>query len=298
MREPKLKPRFVAELRERRLGWSASLHLVNGQAAVGGGTRGAIIGWGAGAARANRDYLQSIDYAKLPAGGYAVTLTTRKLMSPADWRQLRRRLCWWLTKRGASAHWVVEWQRRGVPHLHLAVWGVSGADVVDWWLAHTGSWRSARQAQHHRRIRTPAIWAQYCAKHGSRGLAHYQRNRASLVGAWLRESAGRMWGHMGAKLKAAYVAPRVWSYCGGEADYALVAKRMLRMVGGGDNQFFRGCGAWGSFGVAMDGFLLRVAGSTDPPQTGDSIERQAILRLEAVGVSAGVLGKAVAFGAG
>lgn len=287
MQEPKYNPRFCAELRERRLGWSASFHLVNGQAAVGGGTRGLITGWGAGAARANRDYLQSIDYAKLPAGGYAVTLTTRTLMSPAEWRQTRRRLCWWLAKRGASAHWVVEWQRRGVPHLHLAVWGVRGADVVAWWLAHTDGGRSG---QHCRRIDRAAVWAKYCAKHGARGLGHYQRNRASLVGAWLRESAGRMWGHMGAKLKAAYSAPRVWSYCGGEADYAKVAKRLRRILGGGDNQFFRGCGAWASFGVATDGFMFAIAGSNDPPQTGESIELQAIARLEAAGVAAGVLG--------
>lgn len=294
MQESNPNPRFVAELRERRLGWSASLHLVNGQAAVGGGTRGVITGWGAGAARANRDYLQSIDYDQLPAGGYAVTLTTRTLMSPAQWRQTRRRLCWWLAKRGASAHWVVEWQRRGVPHLHLAVWGVRGADVVAWWLAHTDGGRSG---QHCRRIDRAAVWAKYCAKHGSRGLSHYQRNRASLVGAWLRESAGRMWGHMGARLKAAYVAPRVWSYCGGEADYQLVAKRLRRMVGG-DNPFWRGCGAWGSFGVATDGFLFAVAGSNDPPQTGDSIERAAVSRLEAAGVPAGALGMGLAFGAG
>ena len=100
-----------------------------------------------------------------------------------------------------------------------------------------------------------------------------------------------MWGHMGAKLKAAYVAPRVWSYCGGEADYERVAKRLRRIVGGASRfQFQRGCGAWGSFGVATDGFMLRVAGSTDPPQTGESIELRAIARLEGAGVPAGVLG--------
>lgn len=280
MREPNLKPSLVAELRLRPLGWSASRHLVRGQAPVGGGRRGAIVGWGADAARANQAFLQSVDYAAMPKGGHSVTLTMRRLPSPAQWWLTRRRLAWWLTKRGASAHWVVEWQRRGVPHLHLAVWGVSGAEVVDWWLAHTDGGRSG---QHARRIRTPAIWAHYCAKHGARGLGHYQRNRASLVGAWATQSAGRLWGRMGKAWAGAVCAEEVWTFAGGEADYLRVAARMRAATGGGESDYLRGCGAWGNHLLAMDGMVFVKAGS-DPPatQTGEVLERRCFERLQRI----------------
>lgn len=272
-------------MRLRPCGVSASCHVVNGQAPAGGGLRGKVVGYSSGSARRNAAFLQSVDYSMLPAGGYSVTLTLRDLPSPSDWRELKNALVNWLGHRGASVllHYVCEFQRRGVPHLHLAVWGVSGKDIVRWWLAHTRRrWRSLPQGQHHRRIRTPAHWARYCAKHGARGLAHYQRNRDTLPAAWREDSAGHMWGKSGAGWRDVVVADDVWVYLGGPADYAAVAKTMHGICGGA-NRFLFGCSSWGdSYGPYLLGFQFVRAGSTDPPVSGEELWQTCTERYERI----------------
>ena len=261
--ETELPAKLVSELRFRVGGWSASSHLIRGQSQVGGGQRGVIVGWSSNAARRNQQFLQSVDYSAMPSGGHAVTLTVRALPSPLEWQRTRRRLLWWLAKRGASVHWVTEWQRRGVPHLHLAVWGVEGREVVAWWLEHTDSGASG---QHTRRIRTPAIWAQYCAKHGQRGVNHYQRNKATLVGDWRTQSAGKLWGRIGKVWAMAAQGEEVWQIVDGEAGYRRLAERMRGAIGGGAFDFMRGCGAWGACAHLVGIWLRRSA--TDPPIEG------------------------------
>lgn len=264
---------MVAEIRCRRWGWSASKHLVNGQARVGGGRRGEVRSWSSGAARRNAQFLQSHDYAAMPScAAWAVTLTTRGVIGPAQWNHALRRLKKWLEKqRGFEcAHWVTEFQARGAAHLHMAVWGVEGRRIVARWLREVDA---LAVAQHVRRIRQAKHWAMYCAKHGARGLGHYQRNRERLRGAWRTESAGRMWGCLGRRhWQAARCTEDVWQFVGGEADYDRLAARQRRALGVDDaSAFMRGCGAWGGFLQAMSGFGFRLAGSVDPPVDGETL---------------------------
>jgi hypothetical protein len=103
-------------------------------------------------------------------------------------------------------HWVVEWQRRGTPHLHLAFytpsgWHPSGSPITDnvgaWtvrvWLALAAQYRPGEVGQAVVPITGPLGWLEYLSKHASRGVAHYQR-QGSPAG-WT--ATGRLWGHGG-----------------------------------------------------------------------------------------------------
>jgi hypothetical protein len=98
-------------------------------------------------------------------------------------------------------------QKRLVPHLHTAIWYADGpaADRVNlggWgraaiedWLELTYGMRTTREAQMCRPIDGIAGWLEYIAKHASRGVAHYQRQRAMMPKGW--QKTGRLWGHRG-----------------------------------------------------------------------------------------------------
>ena len=90
--------------------------------------RGNVTGWTRGAVRRHKTWLYSVDVAGLDGEGYGVTLTLRD--TPAthkEWRDLVARLHRAFREAGLSRwHWVVEWQRRGTPHLHLAVYAPPG----------------------------------------------------------------------------------------------------------------------------------------------------------------------------
>lgn len=93
--------------------------------------RGEIQGWTAAAARRNTKFLQSIDPAQLAGReGYALTLTLRESpVSYASWAVLLALFLDRLRKAPGIGlvHWVVEWQERGAPHLHMALYGAVGA---------------------------------------------------------------------------------------------------------------------------------------------------------------------------
>jgi hypothetical protein len=133
--------------------------------------------------------------------GDAVTLTMRDTPATVqEWRSVLGRLFDGLRDRGMIRwHWVVEWQRRGTPHLHLAVYGPSGAErgpgweVVMLWLRLTEEFGSGGCAQFVTPITGPVGWLQYLSKHASRGVAHYQRQ--GKPAGW--EKTGRLWGYGG-----------------------------------------------------------------------------------------------------
>ncbi|MGN5699134.1 replication protein, partial [Xanthomonas citri pv. mangiferaeindicae] len=55
-------------------------------------------------------------------------------------------------------HWVTEWQRRGVPHLHCAIWFPDLYDLVtpiDAWVAVEGEYGAGHRGQHGRVIDGP-----------------------------------------------------------------------------------------------------------------------------------------------
>ncbi len=169
--------------------------------------RGVVSGWSSASLRRNRAFLYSVDVDALQAHpGVAFTLTLRDCPpSAAEWTTARDTFLDALRHEGfAFIHWVTEWQRRRVPHLHLAVFLPPGSDpavfagnALRHWLRVAAPYRPSAHAQHVTPIYDALGWNQYLAKHAARGLSHYQRSRASLPEAWQGSSVGRMWGKRG-----------------------------------------------------------------------------------------------------
>jgi hypothetical protein len=178
--------------------------------------RGCVEGWSAGAVRRHTAWLRSVDTKQLDGQGVAVTLTVRECPPMSDdWTRLVKVLQQRLRRAGLLRwHWVVEWQRRGVPHLHLAVyaasewvppgWGKSpitdtgSASAVGWWVV--GQWREVAaeyeaglNGQQVTPITGPVGWLKYLSKHAARGVRHYQRQ--GKPAGW--DKTGRLWGHGG-----------------------------------------------------------------------------------------------------
>jgi len=203
----------------------------------GGVVNAEIGGWSAGSTRSNRNFLYSVDLPQLSVGvgspfwAVSFTLTLRECPPLADtWCRKRKDFFRILRRAGAlRIHWVTEWQRRGVPHLHGSVWlpkseweltnGVRGErlpweyyfdprsicpwelDPAPWlWLAEVWIRLWNREpsplAQHGALIETPLGWAKYLAKHAARGLSHYQRSSEGIPVGW-QGRTGRMWAKSG-----------------------------------------------------------------------------------------------------
>jgi hypothetical protein len=165
--------------------------------------RGASVGWSASAARRNLAFLRSIDERELTGHGFAVTLTLRDCpTTPRAWQKL---VDVWFKRQARRdmlrAHWVMEFQRRGVPHLHAAIWfadevvgGLSHAMISDW-VELAADHGAGVKAQDVRPL-TPGVgWFIYLGKHASRSYAHYQRQRDTIPAEWL--TGCRVWGKRG-----------------------------------------------------------------------------------------------------
>lgn len=175
--------------------------------------RTACNGWTVSAIRRNRQFLYSVDERQLTGVGFALTLTV-KVCPPTheDWGALRRAYFERLRRLGLiRAHWLTEWQRRGVPHLHAAVWfprevvdrwapGAFERWLVCHWMQVAGDRYGSRDgAQHVTPIWDVVGWNQYVSKHAARGLNHYQRNPANIPEGWRQIGTGRMWGYLATK---------------------------------------------------------------------------------------------------
>lgn len=171
------------------------------EGAVGGGLRGEVGGWSIKATRRNTDFLRSIDERKLTGAGVALTLTLRTCPPTADdWHRLRK--AWQERMRRAGMvriHWVTEWQRRGVPHLHVAIWWPDAYRITDpirAWLDLAEEYGAGSKGQHGKVIDGPVGWFQYLSKHAARGVKHYQRSGDNMPTGW-QEKTGRVWGYGG-----------------------------------------------------------------------------------------------------
>lgn len=166
--------------------------------------RGVIRGWSRKSAARHTQRLQAIDAAQLDGVGYGITLTVYDMPATGEeWSQARREILAELREVFGSIrdHWVIEWQRRGVPHLHitgyfaqeLAV--VTQARIVEAWvrIARDHGWYASRRAQYVKAIYDEGGWSKYTAKHSARSAAHYQR--VGMPPGW--EKTGRMWGFNG-----------------------------------------------------------------------------------------------------
>lgn len=171
--------------------------------------RGAVGGWSDGAARRNTLFLFSVQDQALVGVGFAVTLTLRDCPGTSDeWHRLRRAWSKRVERLGMTyMHWVTEWQRRGVPHMHGAVWFPAelvesvGAErlkreMLGDWIEVAADFGAGWGSQLAHLITGAVGWFQYMSKHASRGVKHYQRSSENVPPAWQKKT-GRMWGHWG-----------------------------------------------------------------------------------------------------
>jgi len=129
-------------------------------------------------------------------------------------------------------HWIVEFQKRGCPHIHWALWYAEGTHIFWWkggrevvciddWLDIVGQaaaasgaipayvpsylgtrypderWLVCRDAQYVATMDNIDGWFEYLAKHAVRGVRHYQRAKATNLPEGWASSTGRLWGHVG-----------------------------------------------------------------------------------------------------
>ena len=163
-------------------------------------------GWTVDATRRNTRFLRTVDHDSLSGIGFACTLTVRDCpKSPEDWATMRNNFFKRLRRMKLKRlHWVTEWQRRGVPHLHVAVWFPEDIEtnvddpknlIIQHWFDVSQSCFSLSSGQHVEPIFGFGGWAKYTSKHASRGMLHYQRCDEARPVEW--DKSGRIWGKLG-----------------------------------------------------------------------------------------------------
>lgn len=164
-----------------------------------------VEGWTDSSTRRNTRFLYSVDERKLTSCGMAMSLTIRDCPPCADdWKKVREAFIARLRRMGmVRAHWLTEWQRRGVPHMHAAVW--FDLDEHGWpppahaialhWTESAGAYGAGVLGQQIVPITDSVGWFKYLSKHAVRGLGHYQRSGDNIPQGW--KKTGRMWGHLG-----------------------------------------------------------------------------------------------------
>ena len=163
-----------------------------------------LAGWSASSIRRNNDWLRSVDYVHLNhLQGFAFTGTVKTCPPDSDqWHKVLKAFWMRLQRMGVVLiHWVIEWQRRGVPHVHCSLFFDNPSidiqqKVLSHWVALTACWGASAFGQHITPITNALGWAQYTAKHAQRGLFHYQRSPENMPIEW-QSKTGRMWGKWG-----------------------------------------------------------------------------------------------------
>lgn len=163
-----------------------------------------VGGWSPGSVRRNTAFLRSVDETQLSGEGWTFTLTVKDC--PPDSREFHRMRRAYLKRLKRAGmirlHWVIEWQRRGVPHLHgIAYFDPATerrtlAAALGSWLTVAADYGAAPSGQHIVSVTDAVGWLKYLAKHAARGVHHYQRSPESVPVSWKGET-GRMWGHVG-----------------------------------------------------------------------------------------------------
>lgn len=168
------------------------------------GLRGTVGGWTAASSRRNLRFLWSVDVTRLSGSGWSFTLTVRDCpATPKEWAEWCA--IYWKRLMAAGAlrlHWVIEWQRRGCPHLHGSVYFPSDMTrsevenvIIDGWI-YRNPYGPGRRQQRSLQIYDAVGWGQYVAKHAARGVQHYQRSPENIPKPW-QGKTGRMWGYRG-----------------------------------------------------------------------------------------------------
>lgn len=160
-------------------------------------------GWSTGSARRNSDFLMSIDALALRDGealSVSLTLGRDLTINPKTFTKMRNAFLERLRRMGLiRLHWLTEFQRDGTPHLHMMAYFASSPDalalcqrVCNHWLSVAAATGAQRSGQHVVPVTHLKGWKIYLAKHGARGVKHYQRK---MPAGW--EEPGRMWGYLG-----------------------------------------------------------------------------------------------------
>lgn len=168
--------------------------------------RGKSLGWSVTATRNNLKFLRSVDTYQLSGIGFAYTLTLRNCPPSAEaFHSLRTSFIKRMRRLGfIRHHWVVEWQRRGVPHLHGVIYfpsdnipslGYANLIIQHWLDITCDDYGTTFYAQHVSPVTSSVGWLQYLAKHSARGATHYQRDSENMPQEW--KSPGRVWGYGG-----------------------------------------------------------------------------------------------------
>jgi len=162
--------------------------------------RGDCEGWSLSSTRSNTKFLRSVTETALTGHSLAITLTLRTCPeSHDDWHRLRTTFTKRLARMGmVRLHWLTEWQRRGVPHLHAAVWFETPVDpfkIIYAWLTCAIQYEPNSRSQNVVPITDSVGWFKYLAKHAVRGAGHYQRSKENIPEGW--QKTGRMWGKSG-----------------------------------------------------------------------------------------------------
>lgn len=169
------------------------------------GIRDSVGGWSYASIRSNTRFLYSIEEPGLSGFGVSITLTVRDCPNThKDWVSGRRKFFKRMERLGLiRSHWLTEWQRRCVPHLHGALWLPEPScwptlhqAIVDAWLSCMASYGPLKWSQYVSPMTNAVGWFQYVSKHAARGLNHYQRNPAMIPPGW-QGKTGRMWGYTG-----------------------------------------------------------------------------------------------------
>lgn len=163
--------------------------------------RGLVTGWTRETVRRHTKWLYSVDVSQMHGFGYALTVTMRDCPETSDaFHRLRRSLLDRFSRMyRIRLHWVIEWQRRGVPHMHMALYFERELSALEefrlkqHWVELCEPYGASLEAQYLLPISGPSGWLQYLSKHAARGAAHYQR--AGKPSGW--EKTGRLWGKEG-----------------------------------------------------------------------------------------------------
>lgn len=170
--------------------------------------RGEVCGWTPAATRRNVAFLRSVVDKNLPKTdegqplkAFAVTLTVKNCPETPDlWHATRRAFMMRMERLGLyRSHWVVEWQRRGVPHLHCALWfegDITQREIISAWIGVSAKYGAKPVSQYVLPIFDAVGWFKYMAKHAARGVKHYQRSNENKPEQW-GSKTGRVWGHTG-----------------------------------------------------------------------------------------------------
>lgn len=158
-------------------------------------------GWSRAVSRRNTDFLLSVDADRLTGSGYALSLTIRDCPeTPQAWQSVRRKFVKRLERSGMIRfHWLTEWQRRGCPHLHAAVWlseSLEESEIIRHWRQSASGHHAGPWSQDVKPITGVAGWFEYLAKHAARSVSNYQRSPENVPQDWGGKT-GRMWGHQG-----------------------------------------------------------------------------------------------------